>query len=70
MTLIEEGFVIEQGLRAYPAAAAGLLMYAINASAMYIMAIAMDQLSTPHSTRRLVEPAGSGYGYVRLKVAE
>ncbi len=43
--LIEEGFVIEQG---YAPSSGGRrpLMYAINASAMYILAIAMDQLST------------------------
>ena len=42
--LIEEGFVIEQG---YAPSSGGRrpLMYAINASAMYILAIAMDQLS-------------------------
>ncbi len=43
--LIEEGFVIEQG---YAPSSGGRrpLMYAINASAMYILAIAMDQLAT------------------------
>ena len=43
--LIEEGFVVEQG---YAPSSGGRrpLMYAINASAMYILAIAMDQLST------------------------
>ena len=43
--LIDEGFVIEQG---YAPSSGGRrpLMYAINASAMYILAIAMDQLST------------------------
>ncbi len=43
--LIEEGFVIEQG---YAPSSGGRrpLMYAINASAMYILSIAMDQLST------------------------
>ncbi len=43
--LIEEGFVIEQG---YAPSSGGRrpLMYAINSSAMYILAIAMDQLST------------------------
>jgi len=43
--LIEEGFVIEKG---YAPSSGGRrpLMYAINASAMYILAIAMDQLST------------------------
>jgi len=43
--LIEEGFVIEQG---YAPSSGGRrpLMYAINASALYILAIAMDQLST------------------------
>ena len=43
--LIDEGFVIEQG---YAPSSGGRrpLMYAINASAMYILAIAMDQLAT------------------------
>src|ERR1700742_3386617 len=43
--LIEEGFVVEQG---YAPSSGGRrpLMYAINASAMYILAIAMDQLAT------------------------
>src|SRR6201992_4501861 len=43
--LIEEGFVIEQG---YAPSSGGRrpLMYAINASAMYVLAIAMDQLAT------------------------
>src|SRR5476651_2035849 len=43
--LIDEGFVVEQG---YAPSSGGRrpLMYAINASAMYILAIAMDQLST------------------------
>lgn len=43
--LIDEGYVIEQG---YAPSSGGRrpLMYAINASAMYILAIAMDQLST------------------------
>lgn len=43
--LIDEGFVIEQG---YAPSSGGRrpLMYAINASAMYVLAIAMDQLST------------------------
>lgn len=43
--LIEEGFVIEQG---YAPSSGGRrpLMYAINAHALYILAIAMDQLST------------------------
>src|ERR1700761_7371976 len=43
--LIEEGFVVEQG---YAPSSGGRrpLMYAINASAMYILAIAMDQMST------------------------
>jgi glucokinase-like ROK family protein len=43
--LIDEGFVIEQG---YAPSSGGRrpLMYAINDSAMYILAIAMDQLST------------------------
>lgn len=43
--LIEEGLVVEQG---YAPSSGGRrpLMYAINATAMYILAIAMDQLST------------------------
>ena len=43
--LIDEGFVIEQG---YAPSSGGRrpLMYAINARAMHILAIAMDQLST------------------------
>ncbi len=43
--LIEEGFVIEQG---YAQSSGGRrpLLYAINAKAMYILAVAMDQLST------------------------
>lgn len=43
--LIEEGFVVEQG---YAPSSGGRrpLMYAINASAMYVLAIAMDQLAT------------------------
>ena len=43
--LIDEGFVVEQG---YAPSSGGRrpLMYAINASALYILAIAMDQLST------------------------
>jgi predicted NBD/HSP70 family sugar kinase len=43
--LIEEGFVIEQG---YAPSSGGRrpLMYAINSNAMYILSVAMDQLST------------------------
>jgi glucokinase-like ROK family protein len=43
--LIDEGFVVEQG---YAPSSGGRrpLMYAIKANAMYILAIAMDQLST------------------------
>ncbi|MEP6611997.1 MAG: ROK family protein [Mucilaginibacter sp.] len=43
--LIEKGFVVEQG---YAPSSGGRrpLMYAINADAMYILAIAMDQMST------------------------
>ncbi|HEY4325218.1 MAG TPA: ROK family protein [Mucilaginibacter sp.] len=43
--LIDEGFVVEQG---YAPSSGGRrpLMYAIKADAMYILAIAMDQLST------------------------
>ncbi len=43
--LIEEGFVVEQG---YAPSSGGRrpLMYTINATAMYLVAIAMDQLST------------------------
>jgi glucokinase-like ROK family protein len=43
--LIDEGFVIEQG---YAPSSGGRrpLMYAINAGAKYILAVAMDQLST------------------------
>jgi len=43
--LIEKGFVVEQG---YAPSSGGRrpLMYAINADAMYILAIAMDQQST------------------------
>jgi len=42
--LIKEGFVVEQG---YAPSSGGRrpLMYAINAKAMYILAVAMDQLS-------------------------
>jgi len=43
--LIEEGFVVEQGF-APSSGGRRPVMYAINASAMYILAIAMDQLST------------------------
>src|ERR1700712_1376773 len=43
--LIEEGFVIEQGF-APSSGGRRPLMYAINANAMYVLAIAMDQLST------------------------
>ena len=43
--LIEQGFVVEQG---YAPSSGGRrpLMYAINAGAMYILAIAMDQMNT------------------------
>ena len=43
--LIEEGFVVEQG---YAPSSGGRrpLMYALNPKAMYIVAVAMDQLST------------------------
>src|ERR1700761_385469 len=43
--LIDEGFVVEQG---YAPSSGGRrpLMYAIKSNAMYILAIAMDQLST------------------------
>lgn len=43
--LIEKGFVVEQG---YAPSSGGRrpLMYAINANAMYILAIAMDQVNT------------------------
>jgi predicted NBD/HSP70 family sugar kinase len=43
--LIEKGFVVEQG---YAPSSGGRrpLMYAINADAMYILAIAMDQMNT------------------------
>src|ERR1700761_585804 len=43
--LIEKGFVIEQG---YAPSSGGRrpLMYAINADAMYILAVAMDQMNT------------------------
>jgi glucokinase-like ROK family protein len=43
--LIDEGFVVEQG---YAPSSGGRrpLMYAINSNAMYILSIAMDQLST------------------------
>src|SRR5476649_2359464 len=43
--LIDEGFVVEQG---YAPSSGGRrpLMYAIKSDAMYILAIAMDQLST------------------------
>jgi len=43
--LIDEGFVIEQG---YAPSSGGRrpLMYAINSNAMYILSVAMDQLST------------------------
>jgi len=43
--LIEEGFVIEQG---YAPSSGGRrpLMYALNPTAMYILTVAMDQLST------------------------
>src|ERR1700744_2574366 len=43
--LIEEGFVVEQG---YAPSSGGRrpLMYAINADAMYILAVAMDQMNT------------------------
>jgi predicted NBD/HSP70 family sugar kinase len=43
--LIEQGFVVEQG---YAPSSGGRrpLMYAINADAMYILAIAMDQMNT------------------------
>jgi predicted transcriptional regulator len=42
--LIKEGFVIEQG---YAPSSGGRrpLMYAINTNAMFILAVAMDQLS-------------------------
>src|ERR1700759_4724598 len=43
--LIEEGFVVEQG---YAPSSGGRrpLMYALNQEAMYILTVAMDQLST------------------------
>jgi len=65
--LIEEGFVIEQG---YAPSSGGRrpLMYAINASAMYILAIAMDQLSTRIQLVNLLNHPVSDFVMFELKL--
>jgi len=65
--LIEEGFVIEQG---YAPSSGGRrpLMYAINASAMYILAIAMDQLSTRIQLVDLLNQPVSDFEMFELKL--
>ncbi len=65
--LIEEGFVIEQG---YAPSSGGRrpLMYAINASAMYILAIAMDQLSTRIQLVDLLNQPVSDFVMFELKL--
>ena len=65
--LIEEGFVVEQG---YAPSSGGRrpLMYAINASAMYILAIAMDQLSTRIQVVDLLNQPVSEFAMFELKL--
>jgi glucokinase-like ROK family protein len=65
--LIDEGFVIEQG---YAPSSGGRrpLMYAINASAMYILAIAMDQLSTRIQLVDLLNQPVSDFEMFELKL--
>jgi len=65
--LIDEGFVIEQG---YAPSSGGRrpLMYAINASAMYILAIAMDQLSTRIQLVDLLNQPVSDFVMFELKL--
>jgi glucokinase-like ROK family protein len=65
--LIEEGFVVEQG---YAPSSGGRrpLMYAINASAMYILAIAMDQLSTRIQLVDLLNQPVSDFVMFELKL--
>ncbi|HAL82293.1 MAG TPA: sugar kinase [Mucilaginibacter sp.] len=66
--LIEEGFVVEQG---YAPSSGGRrpLMYAINASAMYILAIAMDQLSTRIQLVDLLNHPVSDFVMFELKLS-
>jgi len=66
--LIDEGFVVEQG---YAPSSGGRrpLMYAINASAMYILAIAMDQLSTRIQLVDLLNQPASEFLMVELKLS-
>src|SRR5579862_5604800 len=65
--LIEEGFVVEQG---YAPSSGGRrpLVYAINASAMYILAIAMDQLSTRIQLVDLLNQPVSDFVMFELKL--
>jgi glucokinase-like ROK family protein len=67
--LIEEGFVIEQG---YAPSSGGRrpLMYAINANAMYILAIAMDQLSTRIQLVDLLNHPVSDFVMFELKLSD
>ena len=66
--LVEEGFVIEQG---YAPSSGGRrpLMYAINASAMYILSIAMDQLSTRIQLVDLLNQPVADFTMFELKLA-
>jgi predicted NBD/HSP70 family sugar kinase len=65
--LIDEGFVIEQG---YAPSSGGRrpLMYAINASAMYVLAIAMDQLATRIQLVDLLNHPVAAIGMFELKL--
>ncbi len=67
--LIEEGFVVEQG---YAPSSGGRrpLMYAINASAMFILAIAMDQLSTRIQLVDLLNQPVSDFVMFELKLLD
>jgi len=67
--LIEEGFVVEQG---YAPSSGGRrpLMYAINASAMFILAMAMDQLSTRIQLVDLLNQPVSDFVMFELKLLD
>jgi glucokinase-like ROK family protein len=66
--LVDEGFVIEQG---YAPSSGGRrpLMYAINASAMYVLAIAMDQLATRIQLVDLLNQPVSEFEMFELKLS-
>jgi len=67
--LIEEGFVIEQG---YAPSSGGRrpLMYALNPQAMYILTVAMDQLSTRIQMVDLLNNPVSEISMMELKLLD